>query len=741
MSSWKRFWSVAEGGKRTFWGVTFMPICYVLFSFILDLTLFLIIKIPFPKHYTVSVLFLIAFAGAISCIPNRWVQFGVFFMCCAMQTITTIANLIAYHNLKEMFIFETLRDFREAFSGAGAAKYGGAVHITIVSFIVAIFLAIWIFTAVKYRKQKAGYPLKPLAAVASAVMIAIAGIFTNLAIITPNTKDISSFQRITDPRFNLQYLTDRTSVLFNFGSPIYYFNNLLGIVGLKSMRSALVAATIDKGWDGADYYSQYTDNEGNPLMLDANYNCIMLMMETMEFNGINPTNTPNLWNLRNKSTWVDGYYSIERTTFSEYVSLTGAAARGVEMGRDYPDLVMPQSIPNIFRRSYDAAGQEGSAQITAFHTYDRTFYNRDYIFNKSRLGFDYIKDLKDYVPSTEYTDLWSTYSDEEFMQNAVFDMAPKDRRFFSWYLGVSAHAPHFKSPHTQIDPNSTKPFPYNVTSIYADSLKFVQDNFEQLSQDYSKLVSGEPAVEIAALAYVVSLHEYDRSIGILMDYLNETGLINNTALVLYSDHYDYMAYNYPTLNPTKGSLLSNNHDELPTGEKCAFMVYNPKDTEVTSGTMDSGSSLFGTEIYGRKITGFMTNNDIYKTVCALFNVETKGDFTLGSDIFNRLHKVSWQDYDISVGIGFYNGLFFGVDLEDLNLFFTTRDFKTFVTNTGARPSQTTINAYKARMEDYADTLIKTRSYYDDNKKIGKFKDDHNSYLYYMGNGTEIANVV
>lgn len=748
----RKFWHVADGGKRTFWGVAFIPMCYVLTSFLLDLTLFVVTKIHFPKYYSVSAMFLVVFAGAVSCIPKRWIQIVIFVLCAALQTFTTIANLIAFFNLnQEMFIFETLRSLREVFSGAHAVKYKGIIPYTITSLIMAAFFCVCVFVGVKYKKQKAGYLMRPLIAVTSAIMIVFAGIFTNLAFITLSPNNASSLTRITDPRFNLEYFTDRTSVLYNFGSPIYYFNNILSIAGLKSMSTAPVAGEINKCWDGSDYYGVYQDDEGNSLMLDSNCNCIMLMMETMEFNGINPTNTPNLWNLRNNSTWVDGYYSVERTCFTEYNSLTGGHARGVEMERDYPDLAVPQSMPNIFRRSYEADATLPEPQVAAFHTYDDEFYNRAYAFNKGRLGFDFIHDLKYYEPSVEYTDDWSDFSDEEFMQKAVADMAPTDRRFYSWYLGVSTHAPHLNSPHTTYVPGSAEPFPFNVrNSYYPESLEYVQENFDKLSQDYPKLVTGSPTVKLGTLAYLVSLHVYDNSIGILLDYLqNNIGpdgkrLIDTTALVLYSDHYDFMTYANPPLNPLGGSLLTDNNNEGQLGEKLAFMIYNPKDIGVTNGnintseavpgTMDTGDTEFGTQVYGRKITCFMANNDIYKTVCHLFNIETNGDFTLGSSILARINKNSWQDYDISVGISYYNGLFFGIDLENSDLTFTTRDFKGFITSTGVKtPSLLTINVFKNRMEDYADTLIKLRSYYDGNK----FKDDPKTFQYYIGNGADL----
>ena len=85
-------------------GVVALPLAYVVTSFALDLAMFVIIGLPFPIFYTVSLLLLVVWATLVSCIPNRWVQFGIFFVCITIQTIITIVNLITFNNLYEIFI-------------------------------------------------------------------------------------------------------------------------------------------------------------------------------------------------------------------------------------------------------------------------------------------------------------------------------------------------------------------------------------------------------------------------------------------------------------------------------------------------------------------------------------------------------------------------------------------------------------------------------------------------------------
>jgi phosphoglycerol transferase MdoB-like AlkP superfamily enzyme len=636
--------------------------------------------------------------------------------------VTTVANLIAFNNLTEMFIFETLRSFREIKAGQGTAKYDGTWHYLTLSLIVAWFVGLCIYIGIKFRKVKAGFSLRKLGAVGAAVMFVVAGLFTHLLAVD-KTKNMSNLEKLTDPIFSLKYLTNRNRVLYSFGSPVYYFNNLLSLFGLKSMKAYPVSSGV---LDGATYYDEYVDEDDNPLMLDADHNLIMLMMETTEFAGIHPVLTENLWKVRNMSTWVDGYHAIERTCFTEFTALTGGYASGAEMWRDYPNLKVPQSMPNIFRRSFEEAntrqGTTTPIKIGAYHPFSEEFYSRKWFF-RDALGFDQIRDLEYYKtidPSLPDIDpLFPNNDDALFMGAALNDIAPTDTRFFSYVLNISTHAPHFSSQrnhygstHTWINTATNQ---IETIPAYQDSLDFINNNYAELLVDFPKLESTNLDVKAACWTYLVGLHRYDKAVGLLLDHLYDTNLIENTALVFYSDHYDYMTYNNAR-NVEKGSVLTTNGTESPIGEKLSMMIYNPEDLAVIN---DNDCDAPGPLYNGRKVTGFASNNDVYKTVCHLFNVQTNSNFTLGNSVLARMdHGVAkdWRDFrDVSVAIGFYNGLFYGYDFDDPSLQFSTTDLKTFKTNTSATaPSPATLAAFEKRLGDYAGTLLALRRYYDTN---------------------------
>ena len=686
---------------RTVWGVGLIPLCFVIAALIMDVVMFSYMGLKFPKFYFVSILLLAAIAGLVSCIPRRGVQVGILGLLLVLQVVTSVGNVIAYRNLQEIFSIETLFAWREVLTSEGAQKYDPLAASLILASIAVIFFVGTILAAYFFRKQKAGYTFRMWFAVAAAIMMVFASMFIHIGLL--KNKSTNYLDLMIDANFSISTYTNRTKVLSTFGSPVYYSGNLLNLSGAMSMANSSFVGK-DFGWDDVGYYDDYD------YMLGKDHNLIMLMIETGEYDGVNIDLTPNLWGLKQKSTWVDGYYSTERTCFTEYAALTGSHVKGVEMWRDYRNTAVPQSLPNIFRRA-------GYQQIGAFHGFNKEFYSRNRLFARERLGFDFMHDPK----SPEYT---GGKIDPDIMKNsdaAMFELmkekiAPTDgTRFLSYVLNTSTHAPHFNAANTYPSSESTALQAVTgsnsgnaagdkyETVLHSEALKYVMDNYDALSTRYPKLNSDRLAVRWATVAYLVAIHDFDIGIAILLRHLegdNKDGvnLMENTALVLFSDHYDYMAYGHAAT--TGGGLLSKTNDEWAIGEKCVFMIYNPEDDEALT--------------KGREIQTFMTNNDIYKTIAHLFNIQTHNNFTLGNSILARINGSRTDVNDISVGIRFYNSQFFGIENGSVDPAdgFSTYDFVKFE---GKKPSVKELLAIRERLTDYAGTMFVLRSYFDGNK--------------------------
>jgi arylsulfatase A-like enzyme len=264
------------------------------------------------------------------------------------------------------------------------------------------------------------------------------------------------------------------------------------------------------------------------------------------------------------------------------------------------------------------------------------------------------------------------------------DIAPADKSFFSYVLNVTPHAPHFSSD--SIFPK--RPYIYDangwweldtilpdylgedgtMTNSLTEVIKLIDDAdlaaaFPKITPDTDGINGADKdargqEIRRAVIAYLTSIYEYDRGVGILLNYLKttpdikhdpteQTMLIDTTALVFYSDHFNYPAYTVPM--HTGGGLLSNKWVDAVNGEKLAFFIYNPRDIR------DPDDET-------RIVPRFTSSMDIYPTVAHLFGIPVHTKITLG--------RSAYDPATVSVGIEYLKGRGFGA-------FFKTDNWQSF----------------------------------------------------------------
>jgi len=708
-------------------------------SVILDLILYINLGWSFPRFYIFSLGITIIFATLVGCIPNRIIQIIIFTTFLTLRAIIVVANAIASEALGELFILESLRGASEI------AQFGNASYVPflLTGFVAAIVIAFLTASIILHRRLKRDFHrtrYRKRGLIASFVLViimatSIGGTFSIMGPIDDNEEQFF-INNMNNDRFVLSTFLNRHHFLQRFGPSFFYITNLLEI--LNARPSFGINIPPQEGfW-----------NEPTPLTygLDENYNLIMLMMETLEFDAINPLVTPNLWRLKSMSTWVDGYHAFERTVMTEYVSLTGGHTMGQEMWFTYTNNDVPQSIPNIFRRM-------GYDQMGSFHN----FHERQFLRSEKlpAMGFDFFRTTNHYIPNS-ITGHTNRNSDFLMIDAAIDDIAPSNKTFMSYVLTVSTH--HGISIHLQNKYENGQPVfadlpqplqrrafttvPDNYTQNFMDDIAAISSMEYYLAQFFPKLAIGTDFERIAAFQYLVKVHNLDRGIGRLLEHLETTPdlarhpcgtvmLIDTTALVLYSDHFNHSWYTHSG-NPG-GGKLSNTRINRPLGEQLAFIVYNPRETGLRSSALprdwrwNDVSSFFSTRpfnpvIYshdprtrvepptvGRRIERFMANIDVYPTIAHLFGIHTHSNLTLGVSIF--------EEESFSIGIGFIIGGLFAGRCLDTGVIWGTRDFVHF----NARhhgpttiPSQRTIALARQHINQYMHTIYKLRAFHEAN---------------------------
>lgn len=222
-------------------------------------------------------------------------------------------------------------------------------------------------------------------------------------------------------------------------------------------------------------------------------NLIMITAEAFSYLVVDPDRTPTLYKLMTEGYSFTNYYVPDwgvSTTDGEYAFLTGTIPKdGVWSFKRSSGNAMPLTMSQqLLRRGYSAYAYHG-------HTY--TYYGRDqYLTN---LGFQY----KGYGNGLDVTWQWPE-SDVEVVDLSTADYVSSSP-FVTYYMTISGH----------------REFNFQGNSIAAKN---------------KELVAEEPYSE-AVQAYLACQMELENALTLLLQRLEEAGVLENTVIVLTADHY------------------------------------------------------------------------------------------------------------------------------------------------------------------------------------------------------------
>lgn len=205
--------------------------------------------------------------------------------------------------------------------------------------------------------------------------------------------------------------------------------------------------------------------------------------------------TPNLNKLIDETLYFSNFYHQTgqgRTSDAEFLTqtslytLTGGSVYVRYPSNDY------DSLPKLLK--------EQNYQTNAYHSYEKTFWNRAGMYRN--YGFDDFigkDDLFERINPTELYSSFQTVGDEDMFMESVNDM-DEDQPFYHFIVALTSHHPF-------------TPIPESATTL--DVAPYETDIFGD---------------------YLESIHYVDRSVGTLVEGLKSKGLWEDTIVVFYGDH-------------------------------------------------------------------------------------------------------------------------------------------------------------------------------------------------------------
>ena len=312
--------------------------------------------------------------------------------------------------------------------------------------------------------------------------------------------------------------------------------------------------------------SDYNDYTG----LFEGKNLIVIMMESVNEIFINKDLYPNFYKLYSEGISFTNNYSPRNscaTGNNEFSAMTGIySIQNNCTANVYRKNTYPYSIFNLFNNA--------GYKTMSMHDYTEAYYYRSIIHQNMGSGKYYgVQDLG--IPYYNEYKNWA--SDEDFMEVAMdITLSDTSEPFMLWLTTVSSHQPYVQS------------------SIEGDKyLSITEDT------DYP----------MDLRRYMSKLKTLDNALGILLEKLENAGILDDTVIALFGDHYPY-GLKDSTINYVLDYDL-NDYER----EKTPFVIYN---SEISPQSID-------------KYTSYI---NLTPTIANLFNLNYDPRLYMGYDVLS-----------------------------------------------------------------------------------------------------------
>ena len=619
------------------------PVLYLLISIILEVVSFSLFDFKtasgsnqiLPQYIFFDIGVWLFVCGLILCSKKNWVSNLFFYIALVIKVTLFIINVTLKGDFGYLFSFDKTRLIPEMLESMNTSFINyPLIAVAVLGAVLVIALPI-IFDKILGKKK---IQLKKISNSIFCLLLFLitstfgAGCF---AAQTALLKTSKTNAEISDDKYLFENLQIYDLAYQKFGSCGFYLKNLANLIfpnnGVSKTEEKNAIEAYKKSVAGKDVTaSLYGDN------------LIVIMLESFEWFAIDPYNTPNLWalktgeaseNVSDQGLVFTNYYSNNKTNVSENICMLGFMPNEATFNIKSSDvLIAKYSLPNLFK----AEGYTTSF----FHNWKINFYDRENI-NKN-IGFDNIYSLEDFEHEDKSTKFNFYNLESDFIDQFMNELAPTTGKFMSFYTTVSSHGTY-----TVENPLFEKHF-----ETYDSNLEQMKTWFESEGYIYPEDADYQSYLK----EYKSAAMDTDEMVGKLFTHLEETGLINNTTVMIYADHNAYYQ------NLTKVIKGTENDDySSQKAYTVPLMIYSKKISQ------------------SNPIDNFCSTYDLYPTLCGMFGLPFNTTNAQGKDLLSS--ELSDAIY-CSVLTGFYNDKCYSKNMQYITKYegSTDTDVENFKTN-------------------------------------------------------------
>lgn len=322
-------------------------------------------------------------------------------------------------------------------------------------------------------------------------------------------------------------------------------------------------------------------------------NLIVIMLESVNDIIINKEDYPNFYKMYSEGWHWENNYSPRNSCSTGNNEMSGMISLysiyNTCTANNFKNNTYYESIFGLFNRS--------NYNTFSAHDYVAHYYDRNTIHtNMGSMRYYDVEDLG-ISYSSQYKN-WA--SDEDFMTKILDVIKNNDSdNFMAWLTTVSSHQPYY----------------YSSTE---------GDKYLDLYKDLD--------LRIDLKRYKSKLKILDNALGILLDGLESQGILDDTVIVMYGDHYPY-GLSTSTIN----TVLDYDTSVDFESERVPFVIYNSK---LESKTFKEYTSYI----------------NLLPTIANLFGIDYDPRLYVGSDILSDDYKslVVFADGSWKNEVAYYN---------------------------------------------------------------------------------------
>ena len=279
-------------------------------------------------------------------------------------------------------------------------------------------------------------------------------------------------------------------------------------------------------------YSEQTAHKKNKYTgFFKGKNVIFIQLEGMDSWLITPEDTPNIYGMLNNSLVFNNHYSYYTgggSTFNSELAVSTGYITPISYTKN------PYSFTgNTFLYSLPRQLKNAGYTANAFHMNTGEYYTRD--INYKNWGYD---DYYSLLDDGNYEDA-SYQLDRELILNEFFyeKMFKQDSKFMHYIITYTPHTPFSINSETAKLIMAELEGQEGKLPVTAEP----QPQTEETASEGEPVEEGEEAEPQVSEEEVARLFasETDKMMGLLLQALKDNGLLRNTIIVAYADHYLY----------------------------------------------------------------------------------------------------------------------------------------------------------------------------------------------------------